>query len=425
MSSIDSSGGNTLRLLIVTPYLPHSRVGHGGGTSVRALVTQMAKRHEVTLFSLVRPGESGLISEVESELNINIIPYYFADIRSKWTKWPRLISDRAFSLLKSFFSGYPYYAEKYSSKHIDKKLLDAVKAVKPDAIHVEYLQMSLLLRTLVKAESCLESTAPGLFIGTHELGSLPRQRKLQKTRNPFKRLALRHQEAAWRMLQVDVTDWADCTFCVTDQDRDLLTEDGGKNCRTIPLGIDTDLIQTVWESSDSKNLLFIGSFEHPPNRTCAKFLIDKIWPNVAQYNNESKLILAGRGSQQFLKSCNSVPASVNALGFVENLAKLYNKSQLFIAPLLDGGGIKIKILEAMAYGIPIVTTPIGAEGIVDQSDDALFISSPDGSFADSVLQALNDPEEAARRAIKARKVIEQRFGWSAIADELTKLYETM
>ncbi|MCP4799339.1 MAG: glycosyltransferase family 4 protein [bacterium] len=205
----------------------------------------------------------------------------------------------------------------------------------------------------------------------------------------------------------------------------MLIADGGKNCKTIPLGIDTDLIQPVWENTNSNNLLFIGSFEHPPNRTCAKFLIDKIWPNVAQYNIESKLILAGRGSQQFLDSCNSVPASVEALGFVENLAKLYNKSQLFVAPLLDGGGIKIKILEAMAYGIPIVTTPIGAEGIVDQSDDALFISSPDGSFADSVLQALNDPEEAARRAIKARMVIEQRFGWSAIADELTKLYEIM
>jgi len=425
MSSIDSLGGNPLRLLIVTPYLPHSRVGHGGGTSVRALVTQMAKRHDVTLFSLVRPGEFKLISEVESELDINIIPYHFSDIRSKWIKWPRLFSDRAFSLIKSLFSGYPYYAEKYNSKHIDRIILDTVKAVKPDVVHVEYLQMSLLLQTLVKAKSLLGSAAPGLFIGTHELGSLPRQRKLYKTSNPFKRLALRHQEIAWRKLQVDVTNWANCTFCVTDQDRDLLIDDGGKNCKTIPLGIDTDQIQPVWEYSDSKNLLFIGSFEHPPNRTCAKFLIDNIWPNVAQYNNECKLTLAGRGSQQFLEGCDSVPSSVNALGYVENLAKLYRKSQLFVAPLLDGGGIKIKILEAMAYGIPIVTTPIGVEGIVDQSDDALFISSPDSSFADSVLQALNDPEETARRAKKARKVIEQRFGWSAIADELTKLYETM
>ncbi|MCP4799340.1 MAG: hypothetical protein GY893_05265 [bacterium] len=129
----------------------------------------MAKRHEVTLFSLIRPGESELISEVESELSINIIPYYFADIRSNWIKWPRLFSDRAFSLIKSFFSGYPYYAEKYSSRHFDNKLLDAVKAVKPDVVHVEYLQMSLLLRTLVKAKSLLEPIAPSLFIGTHEL----------------------------------------------------------------------------------------------------------------------------------------------------------------------------------------------------------------------------------------------------------------
>jgi polysaccharide biosynthesis protein PslH len=424
MYSIDSSGDNPLKLLIITPYLPHSKVGHGGGVSVRALVAQMATRHEVTLFSLIRPGEQPLISKLESEMNIKVIPFQFNDIHSKWTEWPRLISDRAISLIKSFFSGYPYYAEKYSSTRIDKTILDVIQTVKPDVIHVEYLQMSLLLKAICQVKNNTGFKVPNLLIGTHELGSLPRQRRLQKARNPLIHTILRLQVKAWRKLQLDVTSWANHTLCVTDQDRDLLVADGGKNCRTIPLGIDTDLIKPVWEQNNSKDLLFIGSFEHPPNRTCAKFLIDKIWPFVTSYRNEGSLTIVGRGSEQFLKSCEPTPDSVSALGFVENLDKLYRKSQLFVAPLLEGGGIKIKILEAMAYGIPVVTTPIGAEGIVDQSDNALFISSPDGSFADSVLQALNDPEESAKRANKASMVIEERFGWSAIADLLTNLYET-
>jgi glycosyltransferase involved in cell wall biosynthesis len=94
-----------------------------------------------------------------------------------------------------------------------------------------------------------------------------------------------------------------------------------------------------------------------------------------------------------------------------------------VAPLAEGGGIKIKILEAMARGIPVVTTAIGAEGIVDSAEDALTVANADATFAEATIQILAEPEAAQRRAARARRIIENRFSWSAITERLTSLYE--
>jgi glycosyltransferase involved in cell wall biosynthesis len=255
------------------------------------------------------------------------------------------------------------------------------------------------------------------------MGSLPRERRAALTRNPWRRALLRHQAAAWRRLQADASRWADTVFCVTDQDRDLLAACGGRDGVTMPLGVDTDAIRPVWRPVGPARLLFVGSFGHAPNRSAAEFLVDKIWPRIAQYDPDLSLVLAGGGPRTFLAALAARDERVTTPGFVRDLDGLYRECRLMAAPLTEGGGIKIKILEAMAAGIPVVTTPIGAEGIADDRDRALWLAEPDEGFARTVQEALADPAEAAARAARARRIIEERFSWTAIAGRLTAQYE--
>jgi glycosyltransferase involved in cell wall biosynthesis len=227
---------------------------------------------------------------------------------------------------------------------------------------------------------------------------------------------------AWRRLQVAATRWADATFCVTNQDRDLLLADGGRRCHTVPLGIDTESITPVWAPEDPPRLLFVGSFAHQPNRTAAQFLVDKVWPEISKYKQDMEMILAGRGSRRFLAALGGGHRSIKALGFVEDLTDLYRRCRLFVAPLAEGGGIKIKILEAMAHGIPVATTPTGAEGICDAAEEALWICEPGDAFAGLVRDLLDRRDETAVRALRARAIIEERFAWPAIARRMTELY---
>jgi glycosyltransferase involved in cell wall biosynthesis len=113
---------------------------------------------------------------------------------------------------------------------------------------------------------------------------------------------------------------------------------------------------------------------------------------------------------------------VDALGFVADLTPLFRESHLFVAPLPEGGGIKIKILEAMARGIPVVTTPVGAEGICAPEDDAMIIAPCDDQFAAACLEAVRNQETGRARAQRARKLMEDRFSWAGIIARLTAIY---
>ena len=413
-----------MRVTVVSPYLPHRRVGHGGGVSIGHMVRHLGRLHSTVLVSLERPAESGLGPQTAADLGVDVLTLPFLDAGARGTDRLRLVADRLAAGGRGLLHGHPYYLSKYWSSDLSRALCDRVTATRPDVVLVEGMQMILFLRDL-RYRRDAGGLEAALVLGSDELSSLPRLRRLETERNPLKRMALKHETDAWRRVQAQATHWADATFCVTDQDRDLLRADGGRACHTVPLGIDIDRISTDRAPVDPPRLLFVGSFSHAPNRTAAEFLVDKIWPGIANYRQDMEMILAGRGSRGFLRAHGRGDSSIKALGFVEDLTDLYRRCRLFIAPLTEGGGIKIKILDAMARGIPVVTTPLGAEGIARDDEHALWISRSDADFADTVRAALDDETEAAACAARARTIIEARFGWPAIAARMTELFSNL
>ncbi len=415
-----------MKILVLTPYLPHRRVGHGGGTAVRDLVTWLARRHEVQVAALVRPGEESLSGEVE-ELGVSLAPIPFRDRKAQGSDRMAMLIERTRAWGRSRISGFPWYVEKYWSPEISRQVLSIAETFDPDVIQVEYLQMALLVRDLRRWRHQRNATAPLLVLNSHELGSLPRERRAARASNPLAAYAFKKQAEGWRRLQVASTLWADRTLCVTPEDHTLFENMGGRNLVTVPLGMDLLRIRADWDPGQGLRLLFVGSFDHRPNRLAATFLVNTMWPAVSAALPEARLTIIGRGSRSFLSRMDSLESwgakGVEALGFVEDLTGLFRKCHLFVAPLPEGGGIKIKILEAMARGIPVVTTPVGAEGISTADEGAIVIAPCDDEFAPAVLAAAQDPAGCRRRAETARHLIETRFSWAAITDQLTEIYQ--
>ncbi len=413
-----------MKVMLITPYLPHSMVGHGGGTAVRDLVKHLAVHHEVLLVTLVRPGELPLIPEVEN-LGVRVAPLHFPDANTHGPARIRLVSQRLVCGLRSLFSRYPFYVEKYWSRSHSREILALAKDFQPEAIQIEYLQMSLYgrdLRTYLNKNPDLKLR---IILNTHELGSVPRARRAARSHSQPTRWWYLREAAQWEHLQAAASTWADRTLCVTEEDRKLFTSLGGKNLLTVPLGMDLKAIKPDRQPQKPALCLFVGSFNHRPNTLAAQLLVQDIWPRVHAKKDQTSLVLAGRGSQEFLDNAGAAhhfqDLNISAVGFVPDLTPLFRRSALFVAPLPEGGGIKIKILEAMARGIPVVTSPVGAEGITSPDDDTIIIQNPDQGFADAIIQALEDPHTAAR-AIRARKLMEEKFGWEAIAALLTRVY---
>lgn len=406
-----------MRIMVLSPYLPHQRVGHGGGTAVRDLLKHLAVHHDVLLVSLVRSGEEELVQEIMT-LGVQVAPLPFRDAGSRHLSRLGLLWDRARSWGRSLVSGYPPFVEKYWSPSRSRRIIALIQEFQPEAIQVEYLQMSLYIRDFRRWRETTGSQEPRLVLNTHELGSVPRQRRAAHANRTLARWWFQREARQWIRLQVAASHWADRTLCVTAEDRKKFQALGGVRLLTVPLGMDLASIPSDWHPESPPRCLFVGSFHHRPNVLAAHLLVESIWPEVRAQRPDAQLILVGRGSRESLPTATE---GVTVLGFVDDLQPLFRTCGLFVAPLTEGGGIKIKILEAMARGIPVVTTTIGAEGIATAQDETLVIVRDQADFAAQVVKALNDPQSASRAA-RARRQMEREFSWAAIAERLSGIY---
>ncbi len=412
-----------MKILVLTPYLPHRRVGHGGGVAVRDLLSWLARRHEVTAACLVRPGEAGLVGEV-AELGVAVEPLPFADRRASGRERASLYWRRTGAAARAARSGFPVYVEKYWSADLSRRVADVVARVRPDAVQVEYLQMSLYCRDLRLGR---QGALPRLVLNTHELGSVPRERRAGLARGPVARSWAGVEAARWRRLQVAACGWADRTLCVTPEDRALLEAMGGVRLATVPLGIDLEAIRPDWSPpAGPRRYLFVGSFAHAPNRSGMRLLLDEVWPRVRGAQPDARLEIVGRGWETMLAERGGSAAAdaqgVTATGYVDDLAPVFRCCHVFAAPLTEGGGIKIKVLEALARGVPVVTTHVGAEGIAPEGGNALLLAPADAGFAEAMLRLATDAGLAGRLARGGRELMEERFGWEAITGRLSRIY---
>ena len=407
-----------MRILIVTPYLPHARVGHGGGTAVRQQVQALARRHEVHLLALRRPADPHPEDLDLADL-ASVATVAFRDRSARGAARLGLLADRARATVRAWRGGHPLYAAKYAQPDLLRRAVTLMRELQPDVVQVEYLQLAAVLQTLVRERP--EGPPPRLVLSSHEYGALPRRRRAATAPAP-RRALLRADAARWDRLARDAGRWADAVLCVTDQDRDLFRAAGTRAAVTVPLGIDTRSLRPVTCDPASRRLLFVGSFAHPPNREAAALLCDRIWPDLATHLPGWSLVLAGPGSRDFLATRAPAPPGLTAAGFVDDLDQLFARSRLFLAPLFSGGGIKIKILEAMARGLPLVTTPIGAEGIATRAQDLAGWAESSEEFVARTVEMAVDPDLAAARAARARRHVEQAFSWDAVVSRLEAVY---
>jgi glycosyltransferase involved in cell wall biosynthesis len=391
---------------------------------VRNLAAELARLHDVHVLSLIRPGEASLVPEVES-LGVGVSGVSFLDHNVGGWRRAGLFAHRLQAAGRALAGGYPYYVAKYGAHGLVKRIVAEVQSFGPDVVQVEYLQLALPLRELRRQRDrgAFGGSPPRFVLNSHELSSLPRRRRAAAARNGISRAWLLAAASAWERLQVDATHWADATLCVTPQDHALLASLGGVELHTLPLGVDTREVVYRPTADAPGRALFLGSFQHPPNRSAARVLVDDIWPQLRPQLPGWELILAGPGSDIFVAGLSAPAVGVRGLGYVDDLGELFASCRVFLAPLTEGGGIKIKILEAMGRGLPVVTTPIGAEGITEASDDTLWLAPDIAAFPAQALAAATQRDEASRRAVRARQHIETNFSWTAIAEQLTAIYE--
>jgi hypothetical protein len=172
----------------------------------------------------------------------------------------------------------------------------------------------------------------------------------------------------------------------------------------------------------AQTILMVGAYTYGPNADAAEFFINDILPLLRKRFPEAQLWLAGAGTEG-LPSFGRSPANVRFLGFVDDLATLYESARIVVCPVRYGGGTRVKLVEAAAWGKAIVTTTLGAEGLgMKPGQDALFADFP-GAFADACARLIEDEALCARLGGNARRLAIEQFDQERIVARLASTFE--
>lgn len=296
------------------------------------------------------------------------------------------------------------------------RLLAVARDFKPDTIVVEGIPLFPLL-------SHLRPLAPTLVLDMHNIESdlarqmMPESGWLARLFSKKTRHVRRMRDMELRSLRL-----VDKVWVCSEQDRERLRglSGGRANADVIPNGVPRfDLIPEQLADQPAMahgqpTLLFIGHLNYPPNLEAARRLATQILPRMQTALGGVKLIIAGRSPHRSLADVAALP-DVELIANPDDLAELYRRAHLAVVPLVSGGGTRLKILEAMAWGLPVIATRLAAEGLglVDGVD--IDFAETDDELAARTVALCSDPGWLQARRRRARETVSQRFGPQAIA----------
>jgi polysaccharide biosynthesis protein PslH len=210
------------------------------------------------------------------------------------------------------------------------------------------------------------------------------------------------------------------TVVLAQPDADMLKQvNPMTKVRVIPTGVNVQAFAGERKTPARKTILFLGNYEYAPNVEAALYLTQHIFPRIQHHHPDAQLILLGNApTPELLALANE---HITLTGFVPSVKPYMKEASVFVSALSIGAGMKNKILEALASGLPVVATPISVDGIAVEHGTSALIGDPE-TLAELTLQVLNDATLAERLSVQGQALVEARYSWRTLADTLASLF---
>jgi polysaccharide biosynthesis protein PslH len=319
-------------------------------------------------------------------------------------------------LLRSLVSRDPYTIWRHYSREYAKRVRAAAEATRFDVVHCDILPIAYAIRG-IEARFCTFTD--------HDVSYLKARRMAEQQRNPGLRLFLRYEALKLKRLERWVFRHIDLGVVVSDMDREML-EPLAPACplAVVENGVDVEQFTPDPSAVEPGTLLWLGGFNYYSNYEAVRYFLEDVYPSIKRSGETVKLYLVGSHVPERLKKLVGDDPSIVLTGYVDDPVPYLQRAAVFLAPILSGSGTKLKVLEAMAAGKPIVSTSIGVEGIAGRDGEHYVVADTAEDFSTRVVDLLRDPRRRERLAANARKLAEETYDWRIICDKTSKLYES-
>jgi glycosyltransferase involved in cell wall biosynthesis len=268
-----------------------------------------------------------------------------------------------------------------------------------------------------------EGVRTAIVVVEYDVGSQARDRRVGAFGASTTRVAHAALGPVRRRFERADMDAADLVLVLKAADIDLLRQLGVQT----PVHVIEPYLDEPGDGPEAREpgrILFTGALWRPDTDRSLRWFVERVWPRVAAEEASASLTLAGAGPSDELQALTAGDARIEVTGEVPDLGVHYRRASVFVAPLLTGGGLKFKVPQAMLYGLPVVATPIAAEGLVEEAPPGTFlcVSVDPAELADALVDAVRDPSRAGAVGAAGRRWCEQRFSFARSMDAVFARY---
>jgi glycosyltransferase involved in cell wall biosynthesis len=236
---------------------------------------------------------------------------------------------------------------------------------------------------------------------------------------------LRRESRRLRAYEGAIGRRVDAVLAVSDVDRLALAEvmGGERPITVVPIGVDTDEVRPLRRRPDANRVIHIGTMYWPPNADGVRWFTRAVWPRIRAARPQTRFDVIGARPPRALRTLARPGNGVRFTGYVADPTPHLEGAGVVVVPLLAGSGMRVKILMALAHGLPVVSTTLGCEGIDVEAGRDLLVADTDDAFAAATLRVLNDRTLADQLGRNGRHLIEQRYDYRTVLARLAPIYE--
>lgn len=217
----------------------------------------------------------------------------------------------------------------------------------------------------------------------------------------------------------------DAHIAVSEHDADRLRSvNSGARIKVIENGVDVAYYTGQDETKPKTRIVFVGSMDYHANIEAAISFAKSVWPAVHKARPEIIFTIVGRNPPSSVRDLMTNPG-VEVTGSVEDVRPYYREAIMAVVPLKVGGGSRLKILEAMAAGVPVVSTALGAEGLQVRHDENILLADSTEELTQSIISMMNEPELRTRITFGGRQLVTDRYDWSSLGSTLCDYFRQL
>ena len=339
----------------------------------------------------------------------------------------RSLARDGLAMMRSLVTKRSFIITRDDSKEMKAVLKRLVEEHHFDTIHSDQLWMAQY--ALAAKGYAKQNRPPRVILDQHNTVYLIPERMQANTHNPFLKVGLGREATLLKQYETKTCKAFDHVVCVSEKDRPLLekmvfnSDAKADHTRpaftTIPICIDPSETQPVLPLTNHPNLLFIGGMNWPPNAEGMGWFAREVMPRVLEKIPEAHCFAIGKQPNEDVTKAQGIITP----GYVEDLEPYWQQCRAFVVPLLSGGGMRVKILDAWAHGLPVISTTIGAEGIEAKDGENMLIANTAQEFAEKLVNLLKG-EHAERLGEAGRATVEASYNWRKVYQEWEKVYNT-